>query len=62
MNELTEREQQVYNLFVSENVSITQAAQKLNLSHRTVGNYLQKIYLKLGIKSLPDMIRQHYRN
>jgi len=60
--ELTEREKEVYNIFVFENVRIKDAAKKIHLSEGTIKAHLGNIYNKLGINSIPELIRFHYRN
>jgi DNA-binding NarL/FixJ family response regulator len=56
MAALTLREQQVLRLIVGGNTS-AQAGKALSLSPKTVETYRSRLGQKLGIKSLPDLVR-----
>ena len=50
MSSLSPRETEILSL-VAEGLTNRQIAQRLGLSHRTVGAYLHVIYSKLGVSS-----------
>ena len=55
MNELTTREQQVFNL-LAEGLKTEDIAGKLDITKNTVKYFTKRIYKKLGVKSKPELI------
>ena len=60
MPELTNREQQVFNLLL-EGVQTADIAEKLSITKNTVKYFTKRIYKKLGVYSKPELIIR-YRN
>jgi len=60
-NELTEREQEVYNLIVNEGLGVKGVSSRLRLSTGTIGKYFMNIYGKYGVNSIQELIIQHYK-
>lgn len=60
-NELTEREQQIYDLTVNDGLGMTEIARNLKITVGTVGNYLMNIYGKYGVNTARELIIQHYK-
>ncbi len=61
LEELSPREREVLQLVVEGNSS-AQAAEKLNLSPKTVDTYRCRLMAKLGLKNLPELIKFAIRN
>lgn len=62
IEELTYREEQIYNLAVTTPLKAPQIAEKLKIKAATVRTYLNNIFLKLGINSREELIILHYKN
>ena len=60
-SELTEREQEVYNLIVNEGLGITAVSKRLHLSKGTVGKYFSNIYGCYSVSSVTELIVMHYK-
>jgi len=58
---LTPREQEIFNLLL-EGLSLKKIAYNLNISYSTADNYRGKIYLKLGVKSIQELLIKYSQN
>ena len=61
MKDLSSREQQVYNLIISEGLTVQQMANRLYLSVGTVKRVLRDIYLKKQVSSKLELTIKHYK-
>jgi len=61
MNELTNREQQVFDLLV-EGLKADDVAKKMGITKNTVKYFTKRIYKKLGVKSKPELIIWHHND
>ena len=55
MNDLTNRERQVFDL-LAEGLKTEDIAEKLSITKNTVKYFTKRIYKKLGVKSKPELI------
>lgn len=62
MNGLTKREMEIYKFFGENAVKKQDVAKALSISKHTIHSHLKSIYFKLGIHSIPELIRHYYQN
>ena len=61
MYDLTDREQQVFDLLL-EGRKVKDIAEKLNITDHTVKYFIKRIYIKLNVKSKPELIVRYLKN
>ena len=61
MNDLTNRERQVFNLLM-EGRKTEDIAEELSITKNTVKYFTKRIYKKLEVKSKPELIVRHLRS
>lgn len=60
--DLTEREQEIYKLMATTDLSLTEIAEKLFIASSTVQTYRNSIHQKLGVNKRSAVIRHYYED
>lgn len=60
MDDLTEREKQIYNLICIDGLDRKQIQDKLCISRSTAKKHLNNIFSKKAVTSMAQLIFQHY--
>lgn len=62
IEQLTNREQQIYDLIIGEGLNQYKLAKKLSIKPRTIEKYITQILNKYGVKNQRELIIQHYKH